>query len=260
MKNVLCYGFIGAFCLGSLDSQVFPITIAEKFASIEGKTEAQAPFAHLSSFNAELKDANAHLKSLYDEAMSLRSLGETSPEVWNDLRERLLGAKQRVRALEDLWSAEVSEKGGDPEDYALWNHPETTIYNLVSDYGDEQSIYLIPQSVGAMRITALSKLVVPKEGFEESLSLLLARLGIGVRLVSPWIKELYLTNREEAGVVGIFGARQDLDTLPSTAHIAFVLSSKNLDARADVQALRKFANSDTLLIDFIGGKYGCLEP
>lgn len=254
MKNVLCYGFIGAFCLGSLDSQVFPITIAEKFASIEGKTEAQAPFAHLSSFNAELKDANALLKSLYDEAMSLRSLGETSPEVWNDLRERLLGAKQRVRALEDLWSAEVSEKGGDPEDYALWNHPETTIYNLVSDYGDEQSIYLIPQSVGAMRITALSKLVVPKEGFEESLSLLLARLGIGVRLVSPWIKELYLTNREEAGVVGIFGARQDLDTLPSTAHIAFVLSSKNLDARADVQALRKFANSDTLLIDFIGGK------
>ncbi|AAF39657.1 type II secretion system protein GspD [Chlamydia muridarum str. Nigg] len=254
MKNVLRYGFIGAFCFGSLDIPVFSITVAEKLASIEGKTEAQAPLAHISSFNSELKEANALLKSLYDEALSLRSLGETSQEVWNDLRDRLISAKQRVRALEDLWSAEVSEKGGDPEDYALWNHPETTIYNLVSDYGDEQSIYLIPQNVGAMRITAMSKLVVPKEGFEECLSLLLARLGIGVRQVSPWIKELYLTSKEETGVVGIFGARQDLDVLPSTAHIAFVLSSKNLDARSDVQALRKFANSDTMLIDFIGGK------
>lgn len=118
---------------------------------------------------------------------------------------------------------------------------------------------MIPQNVGAMRITAMSKLVVPKEGFEECLSLLLMRLGIGIRQVSPWIKELYLTSREESGVLGIFGSRQELDSLPMTAHIAFVLSSKNLDARADVQALRKFANSDTMLIDFIGGKFGYLE-
>ncbi|MBQ8498933.1 type II secretion system protein GspD [Chlamydia sp.] len=254
MKKLSRYTFLATFYFGSLGTQVFPITVAEKLASIEGKIEAQAPFAHISSFNAELKEANSLLKSLYDEALSLRIQNETSEEVWSDLRHRLMNAKQRVRALEDLWSSEVREKGGDPEDYALWNHPETTIYNLVSDYGDELSIYIIPQNIGAMRITAMSRLVVPKEGFEECLSLLLSRLGIGVRQVSPWIKELYLANREEAGVVGIFGSRQDLDILPSTARIAFVLSSKNLDVRTDVQALRKFANSDTVLLDFIGGK------
>ncbi|AAX50847.1 General secretion pathway protein D [Chlamydia trachomatis A2497] len=254
MKNILGYGFLGTFCLGSLTVPSFSITITEKLASLEGKTELLAPFSHISSFNAELKEANDVLKSLYEEALSLRSRGETSQAVWDELRSRLIGAKQRIRSLEDLWSVEVAERGGDPEDYALWNHPETTIYNLVSDYGDEQSIYVIPQNVGAMRITAMSKLVVPKEGFEECLSLLLMRLGIGIRQVSPWIKELYLTNREESGVLGIFGSRQELDSLPMTAHIAFVLSSKNLDARADVQALRKFANSDTMLIDFIGGK------
>ncbi|EPP39017.1 putative general secretion pathway D domain protein, partial [Chlamydia psittaci 84-8471/1] len=125
---------------------------------------------------------------------------------------------------------------------------------MVSDYGEDNVIYLVPQDIGSIKVSSLSKFTVPKEGFEECLTQLLSRLGIGIRQISPWIKELYTTRKEGCGVAGVFSSRKDLDLLPSTSYIGYVLNSKNIDVRADQHILRKFANLDTMHIDAFGGK------
>ncbi|WP_284441960.1 type II secretion system protein GspD [Chlamydia gallinacea] len=230
------------------------LTIAEKAASLESTDSRSDKIAGLASFNANMKELNLRLQELYEEGAALRAAGCQDEEKWQVLRNHLQQVKEQIRELETLWAAEIRERGDNPEDYALWHHPEATIYNLVADYGEDNVVYLVPQDIGMIKISAFSRFAVPKEGFQECLEHLLARLGIGVRQISPWIKELYITRKEGCGVIGVFSSRRDLDTLPSSAYIGYVISSKNIDVRADQHILKKCMNTDTLQIDIFGGK------
>ncbi|MFJ1509414.1 secretin N-terminal domain-containing protein [Chlamydia crocodili] len=252
LRNPLVYffGLSGLACC----APGLALTISEKAASLEKSRDFIDSSPGLASFNADMKECNLQLKNLYEEAAALRASGCEDEARWKELLNKLAEVKKQIKHIENLWSAEIRERGENPDDYALWHHPETTIYNLVSDYGEDNIVYLVPQDIGSIKVSALSKFTVPKEGFEECLTQLLTRLGIGVRQVSPWIKELYTTHKEGCGVAGVFSSRKDLDLLPSTSYIGYVLNSKNIDVRADQHILRKFANLDTTHIDLFGGK------
>lgn len=247
------YPFICVFSL-TCCSQGYALTISEKKTALQQDSGASEYAPFLSSFNADMRESNHQLKQLYEEAMSLQSSGCTDTAQWEDLKYRLQQVKNHLKHMEELWVAEITERGGNPNDYALWSQAETTIYNLVADYGSDHIIYLIPSQIGNIKLSSYSKFMIPKEGFEECLTTLLARLGIGIREVSPWIRELYNTRQEGTGVLGVFSAKKDLEILPPNSYIGFILSSKNIDVRADAQALKKFANNDTIQIDVIGGK------
>lgn len=180
------------------------LTIAEKAASLESTDSRSDKIAGLASFNANMKELNLRLQELYEEGAALRAAGCQDEEKWQVLRNHLQQVKEQIRELETLWAAEIRERGDNPEDYALWHHPEATIYNLVADYGEDNVVYLVPQDIGMIKISAFSRFAIPKEGFQECLEHLLARLGIGVRQISPWIKELYITRKEGCGVIGVF--------------------------------------------------------
>ncbi|WP_201456425.1 type II secretion system protein GspD [Chlamydia sp. 17-3921] len=234
-------------------NSVFALTIAEKVQSLEKNNSSSDSYEGLASFNADMKESTLLLKNLYEEAARLRALECEDVDVWEKLLIRLADVKNHIREIKTLWAEEVRGKNSDQEDFALWHHPEATIYNLVADYGANDSIYLIPQDIGNIKVSALSKLLVPKEGFEDCLNQILSRLGIGIRQVSPWIKELYSTRQDSSGIAGVFSSKKDLESLSSTAYIGFILVSKNVDVRAELQLLRKFMNAETTQIDVIAG-------
>ncbi|ACZ32706.1 putative general secretion pathway protein D [Chlamydia pneumoniae LPCoLN] len=229
------------------------LTIAEKMASLEHSGSGADDYEGMASFNANMREYSLQLSKLYEEARKLRASGTEDEALWKDLIRRIGEVRGYLREIEELWAAEIREKGGNLEDYALWNHPETTIYNLVTDYGTEDSIYLIPQEIGAIKIATLSKFVVPKESFEDCLTQILSRLGIGVRQVNSWIKELYMMRKEGCSVAGVFSSRKDLEALPETAYIGFVLNS-NVDAHTNQHVLKKFINPETTHVDVIAGR------
>lgn len=232
-------------------SPLAALTIAEKMHSLEEHEVSTDAYAGMASFNLDMKESSLRLKQIYEEAANLRAAGCEEAQVWQELLSRLSQVKRHLREIEMLWAEEVRDKNENFEEYALWHHPEATIYNLVADYGEE-CIYLVPQDIGMMKVSAFSKLVVPKESFEHCLTLILSRLGIGIRQVNPWIKELYF-HREGSGVAGVVASKQELECLPSTARIGFILGSKNIDVRAELQLLRKFINIDTTQIEIIAG-------
>ncbi|SPN73927.1 Pullulanase secretion envelope pulD,putative outer membrane porin HofQ,Type II secretory pathway, component HofQ,type II secretion system protein D,Bacterial type II and III secretion system protein [Chlamydia serpentis] len=229
------------------------LTIAEKIASLEQARNTSDDYPGVTSFNSNMREYSLQLKTLYDEARNLRAAGVESEVLWKDLLTRISDVRRHLREIEELWAAEIHDKGGNLEDYALWNHPETTIYNLVTDYGVEDTVYLVPQDIGAIKIATLSKFVVPKESFEDCLIQILSRLGIGVRQVNPWIKELYMMRKEGCGVAGVFSSRKDLESLPETAYIGFILNS-NIDAHTNQHVLKKFINPETTHVDVIAGR------
>lgn len=248
--SIFTYALVLAFCSPGL-----ALTIAEKMATCEQSSQEEGcRHAALASFNAKMQEQNTLLLAIYEEALALREDKCEDPHKWESLRRRLHEVRQELRRLETLWSAEVLEYGDSPEEYALWNHPETTIYSMMVDYGEEGVIYLIPPNIGSIKLASLSRLMVPKEGFEECLQLILSRLGVGVRALSPWVKELYLLRQDCSGVIGVFASQEELEFLPPTAHIGFILPSSNVDGRADLQVLKKFVNPETLQLELIGGK------
>ncbi|EPP34541.1 bacterial type II and III secretion system family protein [Chlamydia ibidis] len=230
------------------------LTVSEKTASLEKKGDWVSSSLGLSRFNLDIKELNLELRQLYEEAATLRESGCEDEETWKRVLDSLTRVKRELKQLEELWAAEIYEQGGSIDEYALWHHPETTVYNLVSDYGREDVVYLIPSHIGAIKVSSLSRFVVPKEAFEECLKQVLSRLGVGIREVSPWLKELYSHQKEGAGVAGVFASKKDLELLSPSAYIGYVVTSKNVDVRGDQQALKKFANSETVQIDIIGGK------
>ncbi|ANH78615.1 secretin N-terminal domain-containing protein [Candidatus Chlamydia sanziniae] len=237
-----------AFC-----SHALALTIAEKVASFDKIRSSSGDCVGMASFNSSMREYNVQLKKLHEEAAALRSAGVEDDAIWQELLAQLAKVKKNLKDIQELWVAEIREKENSLEDHALWHHPETTIYNLVADYGADNAVYLIPQEIGGMKVAALSNFIVPKEGFETCLTQILARLGIGIRQVNPWIKELYTVRNENCGVAGIFASRKDLESLPSTTYIGFVLTSKNIDARTNQQLLKKFVNAETVHVDVIAG-------
>lgn len=227
-------------------------TIAEKAASLELAKEDVEQIQGLASLNQEMKLRNQQLQLYYEEAVRLREQNCEDAGIWNDLRHKIIEVRDAIHMHQKLWAEEVAAQNNDPDDYAFWSHLETTVYNLVSDYGDDRSVYIIPQDIGKIRVSSLSKLLVPKESFEECLSLLLSRLGIGIHQVSPWLKELYIMQKDGSNIAGLFSSKDELEVLPETAHIGFVLTTKNMDAKSDVHVLKRFAN--TVQIDLLGGK------
>lgn len=227
-------------------------TIADKVVSLEKKGEGPEVIAGLASFNQEMKQYNQQLKNCYEKAQAFRDLNDDDPAQWALLKKEIHHLKEEIRKLQELWVEEVALQGENPDEYAFWSHMEASVYNLVTDYGDEQCIYIIPQEIGKLKVSSVSKLLVPKESFEDCLQLLLSRLGIGIRQISPWMKELYVL-RDNGCIAGLFSSKHDLEALPSTAHVGFILSSKNMDVRSDFHMLKRFANIDTIHVELLGG-------
>lgn len=235
------------------------LTISEKTALLD-KSHDKVDLSGLSAFNASMQEVNRTLHSLYERCELLRASGCEDEEVWTELRGQLAQARGQMRTLQELWRAEARDRGEDPEEYALWNHPETTIYSLVSDYGSDDRVYIIPQEIRGMKVSALSKFSVPKEGFQACLEHLLSRLGIGMRQITPWMTELYSMNKYGCGIGGIFSSEHDLELLPSTEFIGYIADSKNMDVRADQKILTRFAHSGSVQIDVFGGKLWLFGP
>lgn len=249
--------FYSLLCLGAVLGEVVSHvpsgaeTISEKAAALEKGGGDVEYVPGLASFNQEMRRYNQQLQQYYEDACYLYSEHCEDANIWEELRENIFNIRDKIHMHQELWAEEVAVQGKDPDNYAFWSHLETTVYNLVADYGDDRSIYIIPQEIGKIKVSSLSKFMVPKEGFEECLHLLLSRLGIGVRQLSPWMKELYLV-QADGGVAGLFSSKEDLDMLPETAHIGFILASKNMDARSDFHVLKRFANN--IQMDVLGGK------
>ncbi|WP_213318904.1 secretin N-terminal domain-containing protein [Chlamydiifrater volucris] len=255
-RKSLCFAMLVAMLLSQVNS-LQGLTIAEKKNSFQGKEAASSGSAgrnSVNSFNKEIKGLNQHLSSLYAEVWEQKSRG-VSEELLLHFVDEIAEVKEKIQVLQSLWVEEMKEVEEDAEGYVLWHQPDASIYNLVADYGGEGKIYLIPKEIGSIRVSALSSLSVPKECSEESLELLLSRLGIGVREVSPFIRELYrMQSTALSSVAGLFFNRAELSILPAQAYVGFAISSRNPDIKIDTEILNKFSNPETIRIEVIGGQ------
>jgi len=250
MMNKVC--IVLGFCCFPL----LAITVAEKREQLISSSKSSSGREDLSYIQKELTQKKDELRALYDKMYDeIYALGEDSePEykVAHQYQKEARSLHQEIRKLEQEWKIHAQE--GDGEDFeGLWHQPDTTIGQLVIDYSSGDAVYVMSPEVSAYKIHLNSKLSVPKASWNEMLEVVLANFGVGIKKLSPFVKQLYFLRTNQSGIQYITDERSLVDTLSFDHKIAFVCSPQTGDIRRIVQFLEKFAPQDQVSVQIVGG-------
>lgn len=242
---------IGLFLFGPFGNPVFSQTIAEKKAGIVPNLHDMSPemLKALNEFNKEMKQAQDDLQGYYDSVDEMVA-NQVPPDAYQPLLNSINTIKANINEMEMRWREIASQSN--PESYALWHQPETTIGQLVMDYGSQDYIYLVPDDIGGIRLSVDSNLPIPRALWEEMLDLILSQNGIGYTQLNPYLRQLYLLKDNKSSLRLITNQRRELDLVPSDARVSFVLTPEPAEVRRSWQFLEKFINPLSTILQMVG--------
>ena len=227
-------------------------TIAEKKANLQESSSDLDPESeqYLKVYNDEMTEIQRQLKALYNQANELYQ--QNGPEGdYETLLKQINELKQKHLAMENTWRDKVSRHTMQ-ETYGLWLAPETTLEQLVIDYGSQDYVYLIPAEVGSVKLSVDSNLPIPRASWSEMLELILSQNGVGIRTLSPFLRQLYFLKTNNSILTAITNQRKELDVLPAEARVGFVLSPEPSEVRRAYVFLEKFLDQVTTSLHMIG--------
>jgi len=229
-------------------------TIAEKKASLSQGTATKDLSPDMQKFllqvNNELKEHRTILRELYAEAESLYNQ-EAGEETWKGLLEEITIAKGNVKVLEESWR-KMAEEHNQQEDYALWHQPDTTLGDLVIDYGSSDYVYMMSPDISSIPISVNSSIAIPRAAWTEMLTHILAENGVGIKEINPYLRGLYFTKENYCTIKELTNDRTALEVLCPDDRVLFLLTPNPLELRRIFLFLDKFVDKSTTDVQAIG--------
>lgn len=227
-------------------------TIAEKKAGLAHYTSTDLTPEmqdYLSQINLEHEALSKELQASYAQAYTL--FQQNAPEyAYKDLLQKINATKQKIIQLETRWREMATTTQG--EEYALWHQPETTLEQLVVDYGSQDYVYIFSPDIAKIDMSVTSNLPIPRSSWNEMLELILTQNGVGVKQLNPYLRQLYLIKEDHSSLKLITNNKKDLAAFPGNERIAFVLSPEASDVRRVWFFLEKFINPNSVVMQMIG--------
>jgi general secretion pathway protein D len=248
-KRILILGFL---LLGIPSFTLLSQSISEKKAHLKSSETDLDPETErfLIQLNKETQEIHSRIQYLYEDAFRLYQ-EHAPPDEYRALLEQINNQKRYLNHLEQTWR-ELVTRGNETESYGLWHAPETTLEQLIIDYGSQDYVYLIPPEVGSIKLSINSNLPIPRAAWSEMLELILAQNGVGIRILNPYLRQLFLVKQNHSHLHLITNNRNDLEVLPPDARISFVLSPEPSEVRRTFAFLEKFINPNTTTLQILG--------
>lgn len=228
-------------------------TIAEKKAGMGvmgGDDLSQEMKVALLQVNQDLDLLQGQLNELYGQVQVLWD--EQAPEcAYSSLLRSINVIRDKIVTLQENWQGLMSD-GTREAGYALWNQPDTTIGQLVNDFGSHHFLYMASPEISKIKISLDSNLPIPRASWDEILELVLRQSGIGIRQLNPYVRELYPLRSDLSNPQLITGNRHDLKYFPPTDRVVFVLSPPSSELKRVWFFLEKFINPNTTALQMIG--------
>ncbi len=206
------------------------------------------------NYNRMVQDLRLQIKEKYEEALQVSRVngGEGA---YKDLLLSIKHLKGQIHSLEEKWrKSSVSESAHSEEAYALWDVGETTLSQLIMEYGASDFLYIIPQELSAMKISLFSSVPLPRESWNEMIEMILAHNGVGVKRLNPFAKQLFVLKLDPCAIEGIVSKQEDLDLFPSHARLFFVLSPPSEQLKSLQAFFERFSDQKQTMIQAIGSK------
>lgn len=235
-------------------------TIYEKKSGFSEESQELTPELHkqLLEINRQLKNSQEELRRLYSQVEQLHA--ENAP---CESYQALLSAINDIRiyslGLQNSWR-ELSIQVGQTESYALWHQPETTLGQLVMDYGSQDYVYLMTPEIAAIPLSVDSNLLIPRASWGEMLDLILTQSGVGFRQLNPYLRQLFLLKDNRSNVKLITNCRRELDLFSPDTRVAFVITPEPADLRRSWMFLEKFVNPNSTALQMVGRDIFIIGP
>ena len=260
MKINLLFLFLVCSPFASLEA----ISLSEKKAKLSSKEHREGS----QDFNTLLKQHNQEITeqqekisqmhkqafTAYEKLVQDQAKEDTLNAFLKEERELLTKEKKELLLLQDNWK-ELSKQGIEIPSEGLWHQPDTTVGQLVIDYGSYDFVYLVPPDIAGYKIHVSSQLSIPKAAWGTMLEQILYSYGIGVREINPFVKVLFLLKVSPPAPDHITSNIEELHLLPANKRISLILSPPPSDAKRIFSFLEKCISQEqmsaTLISNFI---------
>lgn len=237
-----------------LPSLLFASSIAEKKASAVHKEGAKE--TEVQAVNDKLFNLRKELEGCLVKAAELHKRGAPDEE-FAELLQETKALKMGIAALQEGWrEGAVMQARKDEDGYALWDQEETTLGQLVMEYGSPDFLYVVPPELSAMKLSMHSAIPIPREAWGNVLEIILMQSGIGVKKVGPYARQLYVLKQDYSAIQSIASRSEDLTWVAPGSRLFFLLSPPIEHVRSVFQFFEKFSDSKQTFIHQVGGKIG----
>lgn len=244
--KIVCFCWVIHF-----GTQLFAQTIEEKMSGYHSRGEDEESY-HL--VNRRLSDLRQKLSNKH-ELVTNYCEQEAGEEGFKALLAEVNQLRNEIEQLEKKWRKKaVEDLKEEEEGYALWNEEETTLSQLIMEYGSRDYLYVIPPALLAKKIHLHSAVPVPRESWNELLEIILFHNGVGVKQINPFAKQLYLLKKGLAAVDQVLTRPEDLALVADQTRIAYVFSPPPERVKGIAQFFDKFRDQANSFIYQVGYK------
>ena len=206
------------------------------------------------TFNQSLSVLKEELSSQFGRANTLTESGATEEE-YKDLIVAVSSIREKIRCLEETWRrTAVGEISRADEPYAMWDVGETSLSQLVIEYGANDFLYVIPQELSSMKISLYSGIPLPQESWEEMIEMILAQNGIGVKRINPFVKQLYIFKLDPSAVEAVIAKESDLQLFAPQTRLFYVFSPPPEQLKSVQSFFERFSDPKQAIVQAIGTK------
>ena len=206
------------------------------------------------AFNDSLSKLKMELHDSCNEVRSLAEKGAQESE-FQELLVSVSAKREKIKKLEESWRvSSVREASQGDEPYAMWDVGETTLSQLIMEYGASDFLYVIPQELSGMKISLFSGIPLPHESWSEMIEMILAQNGVGVKRLNPFVKQLYILKLDPSAIEAIVAKESDLQLFANHSRLFYVFSPPAEQLKSVQAFFERFSDPKQSLIQAIGSK------
>jgi len=207
----------------------------------------------LAALNEQLRELKGQLQEKYASVSRLDK--ESEEEACSLLLKEVNRLRVEIRQKEMQWHQVATDGSGkNDEVYAFWDQDETTLSQLVMEFGSSDYLYIIPPEIFNMKLNLHSGVPIPRESWSELIEIILSQNGVGVRELNPYVRQLFLLKQDLIAVSSIVNKRSDLELVPSHSRIIYIFSPGAESARNVSYFFERFRDPRKTYIHQIGYK------
>jgi len=234
-------------------------TIAEKKAKNLWSKDASLPKNSIQTINQEISDLRKELDKSYQTAQLLQERG-ASDEEFAGLLVEMNRIKEAILQTEERWKDRSSaDAKKEEEGYGLWDQEETTLSQLITEYGAMDFLYIIPPEIAALKLNLHSTVPIPRESWRDLLELLLNQNGIGIKQLGPYTRQLFIFKQDLSAVQKIATTREGLQLIPAQTRLFYLFSPAVEQIRSSLQFFERFSDAKQTFVHQIGNKIALIS-
>jgi general secretion pathway protein D len=212
------------FLLFGLCSFLFSQTIEEKREAFNVQKDQKQLRFLLKDLNKQLHTLRNGLEEKYELVHEYYREGAKEEE-FEELLKEVNELRVEIGELEKEWrSFAVEEMKKDDEGYALWDQEETTLSQLIMEYGSTDYLYIIPPEILSMKVHMHSSIPIPRESWSALLEIVLSHNGIGVKQLNVYTRQLYILKQDLIAVDKIINTPKDLASIPPKSRVVYIFN------------------------------------